>query len=162
MKRLSAALFLVIGLGCCGDTSPAGPRTVEFVRPEGASSYLFGFRAHQSASGEITGYIVSRSGPDYSAPYIVEGRVTCIRVVGHRAAIGGELQQLLAEDISEASEERGWVFYVEDNRDHPGTPDRMSKHIYVSKDPITNCPTPAADSATEAVSGGDVLVSIRK
>src|SRR5688500_12266124 len=94
MKRLSAGLFLLIGLGCCGDTSPAGPRTVEFVRPGGASSEFFAFRAHQSASGEISGYIVSRSAPDYSAPFVVEGRVDCVRVVGHRASIGGEPQRL--------------------------------------------------------------------
>lgn len=159
MKRLSAGLFLLIGLGCCGDTSPAGPRTVEFVRPRGESSELFAFSAHQSASGEISGYIVSRSGPGYSAPYVVEGRVTCMRVIGHRASIGGELRRLLAEDISEASEERGWVFYVEDNRDRPGSPDRISKHIYVSNEPVTNCPTPGADSATEDVTDGDVVVS---
>lgn len=159
MKRLSAALFLLVGLGCCGDTSPAGPRTVEFVRPEGASSYLFAFRAHQSASGETTGYIVSRSTPDYPTPFVVEGRVSCVRVVGHRASIGGELQRLLAEDISDASQERGWVFYVEDNRDRPGIPDRMSKYIYVSEDPVTTCPIPSPDSATEAVSDGDVVVS---
>ncbi len=159
MNRTSAGLLLLIALGCCGESSPAGPRTVEFVRPGGNSSRFFGFSAHQSASGAITGYILSRSGPGYSSPYEIEGRVTCVRVVGHRASIGGELLRFSAEDISSAADYRGWVFYAEDNRGRPGTPDRISKHIFVSNAPTTDCPTPETDSATEDVSDGDVVVS---
>lgn len=158
MKRLSAALFLLIGLGCCGDTSPAGPKTVEFVPPQGASSHLFGYRAHQSAAGEITGHIVSKSAPDYSSPFAIEGRVTCLRVVGNRASIGGVVLRHSNEDIPDAPQYDGWFYYVEDNRGR-GLPDRTSKYIWVSDAPTRECPTPDAESVTVEVTYGDVVVS---
>jgi hypothetical protein len=160
MRRASAGLLLLIGLGCSGDTSPAGPKTVEFVRPAGASGQLFAFRAHQSASGQVSGYIVSRSAPDYAAPFEVEGRVTCLRVVGNRASIGGELQRTTSEILPEAPRYHGWLFYVEDNQGRPGIPDRVGEHIFVFDAPPSYCPSPAADSATVERGDGDVVISI--
>ena len=159
MNRASAGLFLLIALECCGETSPAGPRTVELRGARDQTGEFFAFSAHQSESGEITGHIVSRSQPGYPSPYVIEGRVTCVRVVGHRASIGGELERFSFEDWSDPGQYHGWVFYAEDNRDHPGTPDRISRYIYVSNAPTTNCPIPGADSVTEDVSDGDVVVS---
>lgn len=159
MNRVSAGLLALIALGFCGESSPAGPRTVELRGAKVQPNQAFGFRAHQSASGEITGYIVSNSSPEYSSPFVIEGRVTCLRVFGNRASIGGELQRYFQEDISEASQYHGWVFYVEDNRAHPGTPDRISKYIYVSTAPPTDCPIPGPDSATEDVRDADVVIS---
>ena len=159
MNRLSAGLLVLIAIGFCGESSPAGPRTVELRDATVYANQSFGFRAHQSATGEITGYIVSNSSPDYSAPFVIEGRVRCLRVLGNRASIGGELQRYFQEDISEASQYHGWVFFVEDNSAHPGTPDRISKYIYVSNTPVTDCPIPGPDSATEDVRDADVVVS---
>ena len=159
MNRISAALLLLIALGSCGESSPAGPRTVELRGAKAQPNQAFGFRAHQSSSGEINGYIVSTSSPDYSSPFVIEGRVTCLRVLGNRASIGGELQRYFQEDISEASQYHGWVFYVEDNRDHPGLWDRISKYIYVSPKPPADCPIPGPDSATEDIRDADVFVS---
>ena len=159
MNKASGALLLLIAIGLCGESSPAGPRTVELRGAKAQPNQAFGFRAHQSANGEITGYIVSNSSPDYSAPFVIEGRVTCLRVVGNKAAIGGDLQRYFQEDISEASQYHGWVFFVEDNRTHPGLWDRISKYIYVSPAPPTDCPIPGPDSATEDVRDADVVVS---
>jgi hypothetical protein len=162
MKRLSAALFLVIGLGCCGDTSPAGPKTVEFVLPQGVSSYHFGFRAHQSATGEISGYIVSRSAPDYPSPFVIEGRVTCLRVVGRRASIGGELQRYSQENMPDAARYRGWLLYVEDGRSDNRVSDRISKYIWVFDAPTSDCPDPGENSADYYRGDGDVVVSVNE
>lgn len=159
MKRTAAGLVLLIAFACCSGALRATPKTVQYVRPGGGSSELFAFNAHQSATGEVTGSIVSRSTAGYATPYVVEGRVICVRVVGNRASIGGELVRLTAEDISGAPSYRGWVFYAEDNRDRPGMHDRISEHIYVSDAPVTDCPIPGPDSATEDVFDGDVIVS---
>ena len=159
MNRASAGLLVLIALGFCGESSPAGPRTVEFVRPAGASGEFFAFRAHQSASGEISGYIVSRSTPDYRAPFAIEGTVTCMRVVGSRASIGGEVQHNASEIIPAAAQYRGWVFYVEDNEGHPDVPDRVSEYIWVYDAPPSSCPSPSGGSATVHRGDGDVVIS---
>jgi hypothetical protein len=158
-KALAIPLLLVLGLGCCDGPTLAGPKTVELRGASLQTSGFFRFSAHQSAAGEITGRIVSMSAPDYSSPFVIEGRVTCIRVVGHRASIGGEVLRHSNEDIPDAPQYRGWIFYVEDNRGRHGIRDRMSKHIWVYDGPTTHCPEPEADSATVDVTDGDVVVS---
>ena len=159
MRRASVILVFVICLGFCGDTSPVGPKTVEFVRSDPAYRQYFAFHAHQTATGEVSGYIVSRSTPDYSAPFVIEGSVNCLRVVGRRATIGGELHQYYQEDMPEVSQYRGWLLYVEDNRDRPGLLDRISKYIWGFNAPTTYCPDPDGNSADVDRDDGDVIVS---
>jgi hypothetical protein len=161
-RALAIPLLLLAGLGCCDGPTLAGPKTVEFVRPQGASSYLFDFRAHQSASGQISGYIVSRNTPDYPAPFEVVGRVTCLRVVGNRASIGGEVQHNASEIIPEAARYRGWLFYVEDSQGQAGESDKVSEHIWVYEAPLSTCPTPDRDSATMHRNDGDVVISVNR
>ena len=158
LPRLSLAVF-VIGLACCHGSEPAVPRTVQFVRAAGQSGEYFGFNAHQSESGEVTGSVVSRSVPDSPSPWAVEGRVTCLRVVGNRASIGGDLQRFFYEDWSDPAQYHGWYMFVEDNRDQTGVPDRISENIYISNEPMKTCPNPTAGSANEDVTDGDVVVT---
>jgi hypothetical protein len=158
-RALAIPLVLLMGLGCCDGPTLSGPRTVELRRASYQTSAFFSFRAHQSATGEITGRILSRSAPDYVSPFLIDGRVTCVRVVGNRASIGGEVLRHSNEDIPDAPQYHGWIFYVEDSRGRPGVPDRISKHIWVYDAPTTDCPTPDADSATVDFTDGDVVVS---
>lgn len=158
-RALAIPLLLLMGLGCCDGPELAGPRTVELRGRIDQTSGFFTFSAHQSATGEITGRIVSRSAPDYSSPFLIEGRVTCLRVVGNRASIGGVVERHSNEDIPDAPQYRGWVYYVEDNHGRPGVRDRGSEYIWVFDAPTTECPTPDADSATVDVTDGDVVVS---
>jgi hypothetical protein len=149
----------MMGLGCCDGPDLAGPRTVELRGRTDQTSGIFSFSAHQSATGEISGHIISRSRPDYSSPFVIEGRVTCLRVVGNRASIGGEVDRNSSESIPDAPQYHGWVYFVEDNRGRPGVADRGRKYIYISIAPTKDCPTPLADSATVDVTDGDVIVS---
>src|SRR5438309_10066150 len=153
----SGSLLLLIALGSC--SAPVGPRAVEFRAAKGHDSESFTFDAHQTATGEVSGRIVSRSLPGNPSPYAIEGRVTCVRVVGNRASIGGNLQLFFFEDWPDPDQYHGWYFYVEDNRDNPGVPDRIGTHIYITTDPTTKCPTPPVGSATEDVTDGNVVVS---
>lgn len=158
-RALAIPLLLLIGLGCCDGPTLAGPKTVELRGRIDQTSGFFGFSAHQSATGEITGHITSRSRPDYSSPFDIVGRVTCIRVVGRRASIGGDVLRQSSESIPDVSQYHGWVYYVEDNHGRPGIPDKGSKYIWVFDAPTTECPTPDVDSATVDVTDGDVVVS---
>jgi hypothetical protein len=157
-RAVAIPLLLVLGLGCCDGPTLAGPKTVELRGANVRTSSYFGFHARQSASGEITGQIISMSAPDYTSPFLIEGRVTCIRLSGRRASIGGEVTRHSNEEIPDAPQYHGWIFYVEDNRDRPGVRDKISKHIWVYDAPTTDCPMPAADSATVDVTDGDVVV----
>jgi hypothetical protein len=80
-------------------------------------------------------------------------------VVGHRASIGGDVLRHSNEDIPDAPQYHGWLYYVEDNRGHPGIRDKGSEFIWVFEAPTTECPIPDADSATVDVTDGDVVVS---
>ena len=160
-RALAIPLLLVMGLGCCDGPTLAGPKTVELRGARDQTSAFFSYTAHQSATGEITGRIDSRSAPDYASPFVIEGRVTCIRVVGHRASIGGEVVRHSNEDIPDAPQYHGWIYYVEDNHGRPGIRDKGSKYIWVFDAPTTECPNPQADSATVDVTDGDVVVGNR-
>lgn len=107
-RALAIPLLLLIGLGCCDGPTLAGPKTVELRGRIDQTSGFFGFSAHQSATGEITGHITSRSRPDYSSPFDIVGRVTCIRVVGRRASIGGDVLRQSSESIPDVSQYDGW------------------------------------------------------
>jgi hypothetical protein len=160
MKRaLAIPLLLVMGLGCCDGPTLAGPKTVELRGRIDQTSGFFSFSAHQSATGAITGHITSRSTPGYSSPFDIVGQVTCIRVVGHRASIGGVVLRQSSESIPDVSQYHGWVYYVEDNHGRPGIRDKGSKYIWVFDAPTTECPMPDADSATVDVTDGDVVVA---
>jgi hypothetical protein len=158
-RALAIPLLLVLGLGCCDGPTLAGPKTVELRGRIDQTSGFFSFSAHQSATGEITGHITSRSRSDVSSPFDIVGQVTCIRVVGHRASIGGVVLRQSSESIPDVSQYHGWVYYVEDNRGRPGIHDKGSKYIWVVDAPTTRCPIPDADSATVEVTDGDVVVA---
>ena len=158
-RALAIPLLLAFGLGCCDGPTLAGPRTVELRGANLHSSSYFSFHARQSTNGQITGRIVSMSAPNYTSPFLIEGRVTCIRVVGHRASIGGEVTRHSNEEMPDAPQYHGWIFYVEDNRSRPGVRDKISKHIWVYDAPTTDCPNPDGSSATVDVTDGDVVVA---
>ena len=158
-RALAIPLVLLMGLGCCDGPTLAGPRTVELRGASLQTRAFFGFRANQSADGEITGRIGSISAPDYPSPFVLEGRVTCIRVVGHRASIGGEVTRHSNEGIPDAPQYHGWIFYVEDNRGRAGLRDKIGEHIWVYDTPVTECPIPDANSATVDVTDGDVVIA---
>ena len=157
MNRLSAGLLVLIAIGFCGESSPAGPRTIELRDAAVYANQSFGFRAHQSATGEITGYIVSNSSPDYSAPFVIEGRVSCLRVLGNRATMGGVLERLGGDEFPSPRLYRGWYLYVEDNVGR-GVPDRVG-HQWLSEDPVTTCRTPGLPTSWSLeIIEGDVSV----
>jgi len=159
VKRALPGLLLALTAGFCGDTAAVGPRTVEFRGASAGSAEFFGFSAHQSPTGDVTGYYFSRSTPGYPSPYVIEGRVTCLRVVGNRASLGGEVTRFFFEDWSDAAEKHGWYTFVQDNGEHPGVPDRISQHTYLTDLPTRTCPDPATESLTEDVTDGDVVIS---
>src|SRR5207247_8991351 len=127
VKRALPGLLLALTAGFCGDTAAVRPRTVEFRGASAGSAEFFGFSAHQSPTGDVTGYYFSRSTPGYPSPYVIEGRVACLRVVGDRASLGGEGTRFFFEDCSDAAEKHGWYTFVQDNGEHHGVPDRMSQ-----------------------------------
>ena len=112
MKRALPGLLLALTAGFCGDTAAVGPRTAEFRGASAGSAEFFGFSAHESPTGDVTGYYFSRSTPGYPSPYVIEGRVTCLRVVGNRASLGGEVARFFFEDWSDAAEKHGWYTFV--------------------------------------------------
>ena len=160
-RALAIPILLVLGLGCCDGPTLAGPKTVEFVLPQGVSSYFFSIRAHQSVTGEISGHIVSRSAPDYSSPFEIEGSVTCLRVMGNRASIGGVVLRHSNEVLPDAPQYHGWFYYVEDNSGRR-VPDRHSEYIWVTDTPTQDCPSPDSGSATVDFTVGDVVISTNK
>ncbi|MEK6226722.1 MAG: hypothetical protein AABM40_10590 [Chloroflexota bacterium] len=160
MKRALPGLLLALTMGFCSDTAAVGPLAVEFRGASAGSREFFGFSAHRSATGDVTGHYFSRSTPGYPSPYVIEGQVTCVRVVGNRASLGGEVTRFFFEDWSDAAEKRGWYTFVQDNHGHPGVPDRISEHTYLTNEPTTNCPDPAVEPLTVDMTDGDVVISV--
>jgi hypothetical protein len=160
VKKALSGLFLMLTAAFCGNSGRIVPTTVEFRGASAGSAEYFGFTARQKANGEVSGHYVSRSTPGYPSPYVIEGRVSCLLVVGNRATLGGEVTRFFFEDWSDAEEMHGWYTFVQDNRDHPGVPDRISEHTYLTNEPTTWCPNPTAEPLTQAVTDGDVVISI--
>jgi hypothetical protein len=159
LKKALSGLLLLMTAAFCSGSARVVPTTVEFRGASAGSAEYFGFSAHQAATGDVSGHYVSRSTPGYPSPYVIEGRVTCLRVVGNRASLGGEVTRFFFEDWSDAEEKHGWYTFVQDNHDHPGVPDRISEHTYLSNEPMTSCPDPTAEPLTQDVTDGDVVIS---
>src|SRR5437667_7601488 len=128
VKIALPGLLLALTAGFCGDTAAVRPRTVEFRGASAGSAEFFGFSAHQSPTGDVTGYYFSRSTPGYPSPYVIEGRVTCLRVVGNRASLGGEVTRFFFEDCPAAAEKQGWYSSVKANVEPPAVRTRRAKN----------------------------------
>jgi len=137
--------------------APMGPKS-DLVGGGGKSfSDILSINAHINPNGKVMGHITASNVPDYPAPFVVEGKVLCLLVVGNRAAIGGELTTLEAEGY-DPNLYHGWYFFVEDNGNQQGVPDKIS-YQYPTLNPVTNCPNPAPGSAFFELLEGNIVVS---
>ncbi len=153
----TVALVLALLIPASASAAPMGPKS-DLVAGGGKSfSDILSINAHINPNGKITGHINAHNVPDYAFPFVVEGNVLCLTIVGNRAAIGGELTTLEAAGW-DPNLYHGWYFFVEDNGNQQGVPDKIS-YQYPTLNPVTTCPNPLPGTAFFELLEGNIVVS---
>jgi hypothetical protein len=156
-KAIVVALLAALLVPTSVSAAPMGPKS-DLVAGGGKSfSDILSINAHINPNGKIQGHINAHSVPDYDFPFVVEGNVLCLTIVGNRAAIGGELTTLEAAGW-DPNLYHGWYFFVEDNGNQQGVPDKIS-YQYPTLNPVTTCPNPLPGTAFFEMLEGNIVVS---
>lgn len=151
------ALLLALLVPTSVFAAPMGPKS-DLVAGGGKSfSDILSINAHINPNGKIMGHITASSVPDFASPFVVEGKVLCLTIVGNRAAIGGELTKFEAEGW-DTDLYHGWYFFVEDNGNQQGVADKIS-YQFPTLNPVTNCPNPLPGTAYFEMLEGNIVVS---
>ena len=156
---LVAAIALVIAIlaPTAATAAPLGPKSDAVLGGGKTFSDIFSINAHVNPNGKVMGHINAKNVPEF-IEFSIEGTVNCVNVVGNRASIGGELTHFDQVGWPNPDQYHGWLFFVEDNGNQQGVPDKISyQYIYVN--PITSCPNPTAGSAFFDLLEGNINVS---
>jgi hypothetical protein len=158
---LISALLVVLGVGVAYAThsSGQGPNhdfasgTGQFRVQENFLDFDIHVNAKSGPMGEDPqGDFYFRSAASGVGAADIRGVVTCLRVVGNRAAIGGEITQARGDNpFLEVGD--GVLIYVADNGE-PGTAND-GLELFSQAAPPTVCPPPGA---TAPITGGNYVV----
>jgi hypothetical protein len=163
MRQRLAGLFTTLALvtallvPASASAAPLGPKSDAVVGGGKSYSDILSINAIVNPNGKILGHINAKNVADY-IQFSIEGTVTCLNIIGNRASIGGELTHFDQEGWANPEQYHGWLFFVEDNGNQQGVPDKISyQYIYVN--PVTTCPNPTPSSAFFELLEGNINVT---
>jgi hypothetical protein len=141
---LAAAGLLLLPAGVTtAAPGPGGPGRDFALGGGKTETDIFNIAVHAGPNGEdARGHMKARHNPAFEDfTFDIEGEVTCLRVVGNRAAIGGRLTKSIVNGEPFFPNLEGFLFYVEDNGNKKANPDRISFQFLIAAPPVT-CPNP--------------------
>ena len=143
MKRM-LFVFTVAFSTAATAAPPAGngPNRDSVLGGGKSHSAIFNVVAHSGPNGEgAFGHLKVQNVRDYTPPFDIEVEVTCLRVEGDLATIGGRATKL-ENAFYPIDQYPGVIQFVRDGRS-TGTPDAISFQYPVTNIP-TSCPAPNA------------------
>jgi hypothetical protein len=151
------ALVAAMLVPASASAAPLGPKSDAVVGGGKTFSDIFSINAIVNPNGKIMGHINAKNVLDF-VQFSVEGTVNCLNIIGNRASIGGELSHFDQEGWVNPEQYHGWLFFVEDNGNQQGVPDKISyQFVYVN--PVTTCPNPTVNSAYFELLEGNINVT---
>ena len=147
--------------------SANGHGTLSVVDGDGNSvKRQFSFNAVRQADGSVKGHATlinpAFEGANGNAPYQLQMELSCLRVVGNIAIMGGTTKRTSDPNLVDAA-----FFSVQDNGEPGRGSDRISRVFFWDDDPTTTG-DPAACQATgptdfplEPIEGGNIQVRTR-
>ena len=143
MKRI--LLVLSVGFSVSVGAAPPpgnGPDRDSVLGGGKSYSDIFNVVAHSGPNGEAAfGHLKAQNVNGFATPFDIEADVTCLRVDGDLATIGGRLTRLDNSLGYTLDLYPGVIQYVKDGR-ATGTPDAISYQYPVTVIP-TSCPPPS-------------------
>jgi hypothetical protein len=168
---LSVALALVIAmsatvaLAVTPQESASGHGALRTTDPDGKSKLRqFTFNAQRQADGTVTGHAVlinpAFTGENGHSPYQLHVDISCLRIVGNIAIMGGTTRKTNDPSLVDAV-----FFSVQDNGEGKDAPrDRISRVFFWDDDPTTTGDPQAclltgpADFPLEEIENGNIQV----
>ena len=123
----------------------------------------FTFHARKSADGTVTGKVVLRNPAfdgDDGKSFFLKGDISCLRVVGNIAILGGTPERTNDANLNDA-----FFFTVQDNGEPGKGRDRISRTFFFDDDPTTQgdpqlcLGTGPADFPLETIESGNIQVN---
>jgi hypothetical protein len=145
---LSAAVAFALAGSANADFAAGGGKTV---------TDIFNLAAHGGPLGENAyGHMHARDNPSAPIEFEFRGDVTCMRVIGNNAVVGGPITHFEQVGFPNPQLYHGFTFYVTDNS-MLGIPDAIS-YQFVLFAPPPVCPLPSSVLTIFPVTQGNVVV----
>ena len=162
MRRLivlgATFVFLTFGASvaaAAGPTVTGGGKTATDV---------FSINAHSDVpviGGAATGHLLAKENPIFRTveTFNFAGDVTCLRVLGNTAVVGGTVTEDLINGLPVFQNLHGFLFYVTDMGNQMGLPDSISYEFVIPVSPGAVCPLPNPVLSIFPLLQGNVNVS---
>jgi hypothetical protein len=148
LLTLCAAVALAFAGSANADFAAGGGKTV---------TDIFNLSAHGGPLGEnASGQTHAKGNPSGPIDFEIRGDVTCMRVIGNTAVIGGPLTHFEQAGFPNINLYHGYTFYVTDNS-MLGIPDAIS-YQFVTAVPPPVCPLPSPVFTIFPLMQGNVVV----
>lgn len=164
MKRVIAILIVPLILLPIGAVALAadGPRGVpgqDYALGGGRTETdLFDIAAHSGKFGQNAYGQLSAKAVPGTTPFQFDGRVTCLRVVGNLATLGGEILFFRAKGYPDPEIYHSFLFFVADNGSDPANPDVISYQFVFEEPPSDTCPDPDPAQLIFPLLKGNIVV----
>ena len=125
---------------------------------------IFSINAHSDVpliGGAATGHLIAKENPAVRDLFTfdITGDVTCLRVLGNTAVVGGTVTEDLLNGQPFFPNFHGFLFYVTDNGNQLGLPDTISYEFVIPASPGAACPLPNPVLTIFPLTQGNVNVS---
>lgn len=144
--------------------SASGHGTLLAVNEDGKTvKRQFTFHARKSTDGTVTGQVVLRNPAfdgDDGKSYFLKGDISCLRVIGNIAILGGTPDRTNDANLNDA-----FFFTVQDNGEPGKNRDRISRAFFWDDDPTTQgdpqacLATGPGDFPLETIEAGNIQVN---
>lgn len=161
-RSVAALAGAVLALGMLSPAQAAKPQSASGAASLDGNARHMSFNAKQHADGTVTGQaqLVNRNftGADGTSPYRAHFEISCMKVVGNIAILGGFVTSTNDPNLVDAA-----FFTVQDNGE-PGRNDKISRVFFWDDDPTTTGDPQAClvtgpnDFPLETIENGNIQV----